>query len=421
MKSGTGDEIELLGLGHLNMIFIALKIIEFEICRTRELINIMIIEEPEAHIHAHIQKTLFDNLKISKNYTQIIMTSHSSHLAEASQIERMNVLKFHDQNSIAMQPSRGLDMFGKNKLKKASLELTRCVERYLDTRRTILLFSKGVILVEGDGEEILIPGMIRSGLGVSLDEVGIGLINIGSTAFEYIASLFSEERIKRYCAIVTDLDKQAIPKESSLYKADAEQKGSERREKLQNLFDDNPWVAPFYAEHTLEVEFVNAGENYSYLQKCISKMFVQKKAIELHKDNLENEKKRNEEVLSLAKTEGKGWLAILVSNELDDAVNIPDYILQAVAFAGQETINAKILFKMVAYTILRKKKEELKSKIELAVTIEDKKDCIMEFMKDKDFETNVVYRFINILNYSSHYFSNYNWKKVVKLPVNTIL
>lgn len=26
-----------------------------------------------------------------------------------------------------------------------------------------------------------------------------------------------------------------------------------------------------------------------------------------------------------------------------------------------------------------------------------------------------------LLNYSSHYFSNYNWKKVVKLPVNTIL
>ena len=25
------------------------------------------------------------------------------------------------------------------------------------------------------------------------------------------------------------------------------------------------------------------------------------------------------------------------------------------------------------------------------------------------------------INYSSHYFSNYNWKKVVKLPVNTIL
>lgn len=27
----------------------------------------------------------------------------------------------------------------------------------------------------------------------------------------------------------------------------------------------------------------------------------------------------------------------------------------------------------------------------------------------------------DIIIYSSHYFSNYNWKKVVKLPVNTIL
>ena len=168
MKSDTGDEIELLGLGHLNMIYIALKIMEFETCRTRELINIMIIEEPEAHIHAHIQKTLFDNLKISKNYTQILMTSHSSHLAEASQIARMNVLKSYGYSSVAMQPAKLLDDFGKDKLKKSSLELTKCVERYLDTKRSILLFSKGVILVEGDGEEILIPSIIRKGLGISL-------------------------------------------------------------------------------------------------------------------------------------------------------------------------------------------------------------------------------------------------------------
>ena len=213
MKSDTGDEIELLGLGHLNMIYIALKIMEFETCRTRELINIMIIEEPEAHIHAHIQKTLFDNLKISKNYTQILMTSHSSHLAEASQIARMNVLKSYGYSSVAMQPAKLLDDFGKDKLKKSSLELTKCVERYLDTKRSILLFSKGVILVEGDGEEILIPSIIRKGLGISLDEIGIGLINIGSTAFEYIASLFHNERLQRYCAIITDMDKQAVSAE----------------------------------------------------------------------------------------------------------------------------------------------------------------------------------------------------------------
>lgn len=51
--------------------------------------------------------------------------------------------------------------------------------------------------IAGDGEEILIPNLIKNALGVSLDEMGIGLVNVGSVSFEYIASLFSEERIKR--------------------------------------------------------------------------------------------------------------------------------------------------------------------------------------------------------------------------------
>lgn len=397
MKSDTGDEIELLGLGHLNMIYIALKIMEFETCRTRELINIMIIEEPEAHIHAHIQKTLFDNLKISKNYTQILMTSHSSHLAEASQIARMNVLKNYGYNSVAMQPAKLLDNFGKNKLKKSSLDLTKCVERYLDAKRSILLFSKGVILVEGDGEEILIPSIIRKGLGISLDEIGIGLINIGSTAFEYIASLFHNERLQRYCAIVTDMDKQAVSAESSLYSADAEKKGQERKEKLDRLFVDNPWVSPFYAEHTLEVEFVNADGNYTYVQKCIDKIYSQKKTIDSHKSNLSDKEKCCEEMLSLAKSEGKGWLAILISNELDDAVDIPDYILEAVAFAGQETITAKILYKMVEHAVCGWEDEEMESMIKTAYSIGDKKNCIKKFMGNTEWESDVVYRFINML------------------------
>lgn len=53
MKPKNENNIELLGLGHLNMIYLALKIVEFEACRSRELLNIIIIEEPEAHIHSH--------------------------------------------------------------------------------------------------------------------------------------------------------------------------------------------------------------------------------------------------------------------------------------------------------------------------------------------------------------------------------
>ena len=88
MKPSKQNDIDSLGLGHLNMIYMALKIVEYEVNRTRELINIMIIEEPEAHIHTHIQRTLFDKLKVTKDYTQIITTTHSTHLAEVSEVKK---------------------------------------------------------------------------------------------------------------------------------------------------------------------------------------------------------------------------------------------------------------------------------------------------------------------------------------------
>ena len=80
-------DIDLLGLGHLNILYIAMKLVEFEVNRNRELLNIMIIEEPEAHIHTHIQKTLFNNLQVTHTYTQVVMSTHSTHLSEVSDIE----------------------------------------------------------------------------------------------------------------------------------------------------------------------------------------------------------------------------------------------------------------------------------------------------------------------------------------------
>ena len=92
-------------------------------------------------------------------------------------------------------------------------------------------------MVEGDGEEILIPNIIKTALGVSLDELGIGLVNVGSVSFEYIASLFSEERIQRSCAIVTDEDVQIVEAaDSKLYKAEAEERGKNRKKKLEQLY-----------------------------------------------------------------------------------------------------------------------------------------------------------------------------------------
>lgn len=140
-KPRDDDNIDLLGLGHLNILYMALKLIEFDVNKNHEILNIMIIEEPEAHVHVHIQKTLFNNLKKSNNYTQIIMTTHSAHISESSNIRSMNVLKCNKQETRVMQPTKNLDDFGKNKLNLHGLTLSSNISRYLDVKRSILLFG----------------------------------------------------------------------------------------------------------------------------------------------------------------------------------------------------------------------------------------------------------------------------------------
>ena len=126
-------DIDLLGLGHLNILYIAMKLVEFEVNRNRELLNIMIIEEPEAHIHTHIQKTLFNNLQVAHTYTQVVMSTHSTHLSEVSYIEKINVMKKVDeQTSLVMKPTNGLDRFGTDVLECKGISFSKILSRYLD-------------------------------------------------------------------------------------------------------------------------------------------------------------------------------------------------------------------------------------------------------------------------------------------------
>lgn len=399
MKPSKQNDIDSLGLGHLNMIYMALKIVEYEVNRTRELINIMIIEEPEAHIHTHIQRTLFDKLKVTKDYTQIITTTHSTHLAEVSEVKNINILKSIGSNSISMQPSQGLDEFGKKNLQLKNLKLSDCIERYLDSKRSVLLFSKGVVLVEGDGEEILIPNLIKNALGVSLDEMGIGLVNVGSVSFEYIASLFSEERIKRTCAIVTDEDIQIVETDSKLYKAEAEKRGKSRKKKLADLYGTNPWVESFFAPHTLEVDFAlaDARANSDYISEVVELNYVDTNTIKRHKENLKQgtDAACANTILTLARDMGKGWYATTLSNYIDIAVTVPQYILGAIAFASKEIISIDIVFKMIEYSLGGYDEKEvlaLKKESEKVKTQEERKEFIKKFRER--YKDDVVAKFL---------------------------
>lgn len=344
-------DIDLLGLGHLNILYIAMKLVEFEVNRNRELLNIMIIEEPEAHIHTHIQKTLFNNLQVTHTYTQVVMSTHSTHLSEVSDIEKVNVMKKVDeQTSLVMKPTNGLDQFGADVLEYKGISFSKILSRYLDAKRSVLLFSKGVIMVEGDGEEILIPALVKKVLGVSLDEMGIGLINIGSVGFENVACIFDESRLQRKCSIVTDLDVVVDgAKKSSQVAMD---RGASRREKLSRLFDANPYVSAFYAPHTLEVDFASEDNNKRFVCAIIKRAYKDAATKEKHVLAVKSgtEAERYDSVMTVAKNIKKGWYATLLAEKIDAGATIPMYILDAVAFVAKDILSEKLLWKMTSHS-----------------------------------------------------------------------
>lgn len=344
-------DIDLLGLGHLNILYIAMKLVEFEVNRNRELLNIMIIEEPEAHIHTHIQKTLFNNLQVTHTYTQVVMSTHSTHLSEVSDIEKVNVMKKVDeQTSLVMKPTNGLDQFGADVLEYKGISFSKILSRYLDAKRSVLLFSKGVIMVEGDGEEILIPALVKKVLGVSLDEMGIGLINIGSVGFENVACIFDESRLQRKCSIVTDLDVVVDgAKKSSQVTMD---RGASRREKLSRLFDANPYVSAFYAPHTLEVDFASEDNNKRFVCAIIKRAYKDAATKEKHVLAVKSgtEAERYDSVMTVAKNIKKGWYATLLAEKIDAGATIPMYILDAIAFVAKDILSEKLLWKMTSHS-----------------------------------------------------------------------
>lgn len=325
--------IHELSLGGANLIYLTLKLLEFKYQKANETFaNFLLIEEPEAHIHTHIQKTLFD--KLDYGDTQIIYSTHSTQISEVSNLSNINVLSKKNNFAVAYQPANGLDEQRVIKL-----------ERYLDAIRTNLLFAKGVILVEGDAEEILIPSLIKKVLGFSLDEIGVSIINIRSTGFENVADIFHDDRIQRTCAILTDLDTSitavAIQDGDSdavkKYKTkcyNSEKKGLERQDSITEYIDGNQWLEAFYAHHTFEVNFlmVNQAE---VVTGIVEQVYSDPATIALAKAELtsDNVAIAGKRILTMAKQEGKGWFAILLGSRIDGNTVIPNYILNAVKFA----------------------------------------------------------------------------------------
>jgi putative ATP-dependent endonuclease of OLD family len=180
-----------------------------------------------------------------------------------------------------------------------------------------------------------------------------------SAFFEHVAVVFHGDRVGRRCAIVTDLDRSLINLPPDPDDDNADQKhsraaaevGERRRLSLEAFANGNSWVRPFFATHTFEVDFLADG-NGATVVSSLDDIYQQQAARETSRQALEDADpiESGLEILRLAKKVGKGWFALLVAERLDANASIPEYILRAVAFAG-ESISPDVIKRMGLYRI----------------------------------------------------------------------
>lgn len=217
------------GLGYNNLIFISLLLAKMQantdgnyLGGNAKVFSVLAIEEPEAHLHPSMQHKFLKFLKENKEkrkVRQIFITSHSTHITSAVELDEIICLyQADEQDSNNKYSSTAVGYPGKvfsdtEEGKKSK----KYVQRFLDATKSDMLFAQRILLVEGIAEQLLFPVFARC-IGKSLENQHVTIINVGGRYFDHFLKLFdskaSKFSINKKIACVTDRDPKRKRKES---------------------------------------------------------------------------------------------------------------------------------------------------------------------------------------------------------------
>lgn len=263
-KSPVPD-LERSGLGYSNLLYIAAILTHLENPLGPEC-PVLLIEEPEAHLSPQYTVLLGEFLS-TLAVPQVLVSTHSPTFASNVSPSRMVILGRVETGGTA---SRSLSRIGLTALEERQLQ------RMLDITRATLYFARGLILVEGISEALLVPELAKL-LGRNLSQHHISVLPICGVGFATFVKLFSPDAIDIPVAIVTDADPPVDRDESGRWQSDTPQIGkkSSRLSRIEELFAGNPRVRICAANVTLEYDLAAAGdENPTLMTRAWEASFV---------------------------------------------------------------------------------------------------------------------------------------------------
>lgn len=199
------------GLGYSNLIFIISEILSFKavISESPKDLNLIFIEEPEAHMHPQLQNTFITKLNEfllkTKLKAQIILTTHSSHIVSNADFDSIRYFG-RDQDGTKIK-----DLM-KFKPQEAEDETIKFLKQYVSLVKCDMFFADKIILIEGVCERLLMTSFIekideylrKCNNGKLLSEQYIAVIEIGGAYMAKFKEFLEFLNVKTL--MITDID-----------------------------------------------------------------------------------------------------------------------------------------------------------------------------------------------------------------------
>ena len=250
------------GLGYNNALFMATELV---LLRSAEDFGLLLVEEPEAHLHPQLQERVMGLIQQQPGAdqfpVQVVMTTHSPSLAAGARLESMTLV--HKGKTFSLRPEE-------TKLASSDYEY---LHRFIDATKSNLFFARGVAIVEGPAEALLLPAIAESA-GLSFSKHGVSIVNVGDIGLYHYARIFQRmdagEAIPIPVACITDRD--IVPNSASYVTPSATRKRFEKdflageaanavlRKIARVEATDDPSVRVFVSDYwTLEYDLAFAG------------------------------------------------------------------------------------------------------------------------------------------------------------------